>query len=288
MYWQLGDTKYEGLKGFTEFSHKEEQVISQHMLIEGKPRLQNGGEKADEITIGIRINSQMGIDPKTEYETLRDYRKNATSLKLFDGVGQYYGDWVISTIEKTINNITPKGEWVEIDLSITLIENYYTDSLKEAEAEAKNNGFAQVNNMPTLSSGTIPLTGSAASISNDINKVSMDTNSIGNSLQNAQTFASKADSFMDNASNTISGITNTVGGLQQKLNDLIAQNKWVTEAGSLLTSLSAFQGALNSLAVPLSLHDLQSALGLNLSLQGQLSGLLTSAAPFAGLTTSLS
>ena len=141
MYAQLGNIRFEGLKGFSNFSHERGVNYAQHELINGKPRLQAVGENLDSISFGMYLHSQF-TNPEADIETLRLAMQERKILPLILGNGRVLGFFVIPNFSQ-INSFTdPVGNIIEVTLSIELLESYSDNPLREAVIQAIGRAFA--------------------------------------------------------------------------------------------------------------------------------------------------
>lgn len=141
MYAQLGNIRFEGLKGFSDFSHERGVNYAQHELINGKPRLQAVGDNLDSISFGMYLHSEF-TNPEADIESLRLAMQNREILPLLLGNGRVLGFFVIPNFSQ-INSFTdPKGNLIEVTLSVELLESFSDNPLREAELQAIQNSFA--------------------------------------------------------------------------------------------------------------------------------------------------
>lgn len=141
MYAQLGNIRFEGLKGFSNFSHERGVNYAQHELINGKPRLQAVGDNLDSISFGMYLHSEF-TNPELDIETLRLSMQNREVLPLILGNGRVLGFFVIPNFSQ-INSFTdPLGNLIEATLSVELLESFTDDPLRESELQAINQAFA--------------------------------------------------------------------------------------------------------------------------------------------------
>ena len=141
MYAQLGNIRFEGLKGFSSFSHERGVNYAQHELINGKPRLQAVGDNLDTISFGMYLHSEF-TNLEADIETLRLAMQNREVLPLLLGNGRILGFFVIPNFSQ-INSFTdPLGNLIEVTLSVELLESFSDDPLRESELQAINQAFA--------------------------------------------------------------------------------------------------------------------------------------------------
>lgn len=283
MYAQLGDIVFEGLSGLGSLALKSEQIIAEHQLIEGRTRLQNCGTKADELALSMSINSQFA-NPEKQYAALKDYQRGGSVLTLINGQGEMLGEYVIKTMDLTVNRTNPAGQWVEITIDVSLIEDYTTDKQTTAEIEAKNAGFANIEKMPVKNA--LVQTGTDASlVITKVTQVNADAASAGNFIDRAKQFGDKANGYMDQAAGKIQDATNTLSDIQERIqNSLTLGNS----ADNLLNQIGSIQSAASDLIGSLSLHDLQTSLQLSSIFKTQIGQMMINAAPVAGLVATQS
>ena len=141
MYAQLGNIRFEGLKGFSNFSHERGVNYAQHELINGKPRLQAVGDNLDSISFGMYLHSQF-TNPEADIETLRLSMQNREVLPLILGNGRVLGFFVIPNFSQVNSFTDPLGNLIETTLNIELLESFTDDPLRESELQAINQAFA--------------------------------------------------------------------------------------------------------------------------------------------------
>jgi len=141
MYAQLGNIRFEGLKGFSSFSHTVAVAYAQHARINGKSRLEATGDELDAISIEILLHANF-TNPEADIEEMRAAMYNREILKLILGNGNIVGDFVISSFEKVIDFTDPKGNIISVTLSVELLESYNENPLSEAQKNAMNSAFA--------------------------------------------------------------------------------------------------------------------------------------------------
>lgn len=281
MYGQLGDIVFEKLYGLDSFNLKASQVISEHALIDGKPRLENSGSKADEVSISFMLSAYFA-DPEGQLDKIKGYKETAEVLTFINGAGIVFGDYVIKDYDYTIDDMTPGGQIINASVNVTMIENYYSDRKKSEEQSAVSNGFATDTSITKVTPIAAPsiMNGESSLVMNDFQKMNTNVTSAGDKISNAQKFADQANSWMDNASKKLSDTTNLISGLQTRLTNSLTLG---SSATNLLAQLPNLLSAISALQVPLNLHDIQTSLGLYSLLQTQVSLTNTLSAPIAGM-----
>jgi len=141
MYAQLGNIRFEGLKGFSNFSHERGVNYAQHELINGKPRLQAVGDNLDSISFGMYLHSEF-TNPEADIEALRLSMQNREILPLILGNGRVLGFFVIPNFSQVNSFTDPLGNLIEVTLSVELLESFSDNPLREAELQAIQQAFA--------------------------------------------------------------------------------------------------------------------------------------------------
>lgn len=141
MYAQLGNIRFEGLKGFSNFSHERGVNYAQHDRINGKPRLQSVGDNLDSISFGMYLHSEF-TNPENDIETLRVAMQNREVLPLILGNGRVLGTFVIPNFSQVNSFTDPLGNLIEATLNVELLESFTDDPLRESELQAISQAFA--------------------------------------------------------------------------------------------------------------------------------------------------
>jgi len=170
MYAQLGNIRFEGLKGFSNFSHERGVNYAQHELINGKPRLQAVGDNLDSISFGMYLHSEF-TNPEADIETLRLAMQNREVLPLLLGNGRILGFFVIPNFSQSNSFTDPLGNLIEVTLNIELLESFSDSPLREAELQAINSAFATSQRNSNVRSVLPAKLSKGMTISNEISNV---------------------------------------------------------------------------------------------------------------------
>lgn len=141
MYAQLGNIRFEGLKGFSSFEETYGVNYAQHDRIKGKPRLEAVGDVLDTVSFEMYLHSSF-TDPESDIKTLRTSMQNREVLPLVLGTGVVLGNFVIPSLTKTTSFTDASGNLIEATLSVELLECFDENPLNESEKRAKNQAFA--------------------------------------------------------------------------------------------------------------------------------------------------
>lgn len=145
MYSQLGDIRFEGLYGESEFVRKSSVSLPRHKRINRRPKQQFTGVDLDEIKITIRLNRSF-IDVESAIDKFKGYRNTAAHLKYITGSGNIIGTFVIESTKEKRLQTTPLGDIYQAELEIKLIE--VTSSVQRNDSVGR--AIANRNNRPNL------------------------------------------------------------------------------------------------------------------------------------------
>lgn len=141
MYAQLKDIKFQKLLGFSQLNDTQETMYARHQLIESKARLQYTGEELQEFDMTIQFHVAF-CNPEVEFDKLNTYRINKEVCPLIYGNGFYENDFVITKIERTVNQTDDSGNYVCIEVNVTLLEYFDNNTNVTKQQRAQLNAFA--------------------------------------------------------------------------------------------------------------------------------------------------
>jgi phage protein U len=275
MYAQLGEIRFEALKGFSSLSDKKEALYAEHALIDGKPRLQRTGNALDEFTIGIKFHVSF-CDPEAEYDALNRYRDDGEVLPLIYGTGYVEGNFVITSLNRTVNDTSATGEYIDIDVSIGLKEFYQPDLVAGNQKRALLNAFAVSADRPTPENVPVPpptpdtialnvikqINSAKTAILEKILVVTSAINNAANLLDKGQAFADNAVKTATALSSSSLAITTGLSSAAAVLNNFPALNTVAPGLGDQLDVVSLaktnFENSISAfIALPAVANDLQ-------------------------------
>lgn len=137
----LGETRFEGVKGFQSLEFSEEADYKEHPLLGAKPALQRVGDKLDTASVTIRLHA-IFCNVEDEIDSLRESRRVGYILGLLDENGRYYGDYLVKSVKQQIENQAPDGAILCALVELELVEYYYADRAAAARRQARITGFA--------------------------------------------------------------------------------------------------------------------------------------------------
>lgn len=141
MYAQLGNIRFEGLKGFLSFRRTRTAKYAEMPRLDGKALIQRTGDELETISIDVRLHSAFG-DVLADYNALDTYRQDGEVLPLIDGDGLVLGNFVITSISDSpeISGLT--GKPISTELAIELKEYIDPSPAATAQRQAIADGFA--------------------------------------------------------------------------------------------------------------------------------------------------
>lgn len=151
MFFQLGTRQYNGLKSFISFSEESEAIVVEYALIGRKPRLEGVANSLNTITVSFFFHKDF-CNVKEEIDALKKSKTDYEILPLFNGSGEHYGDYIITSISTDHAQMDDSGNTTAADVSITLKENVQEDKQKQLQQTAAKNAIATGNKQPVTKS----------------------------------------------------------------------------------------------------------------------------------------
>lgn len=218
MYSQLGNIVFEQLVGFDSWQRKNEAVIPEHPLLEGKPRLQKTGQKLKQHDVTIQFHS-MFCTPEVELNALNIACENGEVMPFVNGTGEYLGDFVITSINEDMKQTDAIGNIILISVSFSLLEFIVQNKITDKERQAKKKGFANTANSPTRKKIVLREQGEAHSIMKSQNDVRKTTNNAGNAITAAKNNAAQSESLLRKAQRNLKKAQKALQDVNRKLTE---------------------------------------------------------------------
>lgn len=155
MYAQLGNIKFEALKGFETLSNNRSTNYAEHATIDGKPKLQRVGTNLQEQNFTISFHKTF-CDPEVEYLALDDLRESGEVVSLVYGNGLVVGTFVVVSVGKRINQTNANGDYVSITLDVSLKEFYDANKQSSLTEQAVREAFATNPTRPLPANSIVP------------------------------------------------------------------------------------------------------------------------------------
>ena len=134
MFAQLGDIKFELITYFNGLTETMSYNYAQHDRIENKPILQFMGKGLIEENLKLNFHRTFCV-PEVEIKKLVDVADKATPLKYIKGNGEYVGVFVVEEIAQVVEQASPEGDLLSIQVDVRLRE--YTGKIPEEQEEQK-------------------------------------------------------------------------------------------------------------------------------------------------------
>lgn len=218
MYAQLGNIRFEGLKGFSNFSHERGVNYAQHELINGKPRLQSVGDNLDSISFGMYLHSQF-TNPEADIETLRIAMQNREILPLLLGNGRILGFFVIPNFSQENSFTDPLGNLIEVTLNIELLESFSDDPLRESQLQAINLAFATSQRNSNVRSVLPARLSKGMTISTEISNIQTSATVTNIYTANIAAVPSRSEYWSGKISKSLADIEGSITTVQSTLSD---------------------------------------------------------------------
>lgn len=264
MYAQLGNIRFEGLKGFSSFSHDRGVNYAQHELINGKPKLQAVGDNLDSIIFDMYLHSEF-TDPESDIDTLKTAMQNKEILTLILGNGKVVGSFVIPNLSQQTYFTDPNGNLISVNLSVELLESFSEIPLNTEKQQAINNSFAtslrnsNVRSVlpPKLSVG-MTMTSEVSNIQTSATLTSVYVQKVIEKPNQAAYWSGKISKSLDEIEGSINNVQDVLSDASQ-LQDL---------AESVPDALSDVNSRVQNMKAVLPISDIESFKILNQQLSG--------------------
>lgn len=275
MYAILGDFKFKDYKGFQEFRIKDELALSEHAVIEGKPRLQATGDKLREITLKFVLHSTFS-DPESDIEILNGYRRRAEIVPFLSGGGVSYGNFVIQSVETAAVQTDKKGGIINVEIEIVLLEAVTPDS------EQKQTDKLAVKIPGIVIKGLLPRPSDAQLIAVNLKVINEHGSAILKELSFAQKVASAADRAFRTSKKRIDNIRTALVNIEKAGSQT---QKIVASYNNMKGQAAQVSGATESLALFVNGGDLNSSVSASAQLRNSINKLNIDAAPVNNLVS---
>ena len=283
MYASLGDIVFEALISFDALSDQRETKYSEIALINGKPGLQRNGESLIKFSMSIQFHVSF-CNPEDEYLKLNNARIAGTILPFIYGNGFNEGDYVITNLDRTVNQTDAKGNFVEIVCNLSLLEYAGSNAAAKQIEQDKKNAFAVSSNRPLPATPQMQMTNPALLASQENKNVLQSTSKIGAATDKVKKsvdiintgLIDKAQKFVDQIADYSTKINTQVGQVNNSLGNI---NALITAFGSitgiapnLSPAILDVQSSLADINIQLSVLQ---ALPTTITTTGQATGALT-------------
>jgi len=119
------ETSADLIRTWQQMSRKGSARFAEHVVAEGKPRLEFLGPGLEELTLAVRLDAQLGLDPASELESMRAVRDFGEEQSLVVG-GMVIGKFVLEEIGEEHRRHDGRGRLLLAEATLKLKE-YVTD-----------------------------------------------------------------------------------------------------------------------------------------------------------------
>lgn len=218
MYAQLGNIRFEGLKGFSSFEESFGVNYAQHERIKGKPRLEFVGDVLDTISFDMYLHVQFS-DVESDIEEIRKAMINREILPLILGNGKLVGNFVIPSFTKSTSFTDNSGNLIEVTLSIELLESFNENSLTDAKKQAIASAFATSNRNSNVRSVLPPKFSPASVVVHDVQKIEASSKIVTNYTAAVESNPSTSSYYSGKIDISLDSITSVISKIQGTLTD---------------------------------------------------------------------
>lgn len=266
MYAQLGNIRFEGLKGFSSFEESFGVNYAQHERIKGKPRLEAVGLILDTISFDMYLHSQFS-DIESDIEEIRTAMLARQVLPLILGTGKIIGTFVIPSFTKSTSFADKSGNLIEATLSVELLECFSENLFLESRRQAINSAFATSNRNSNLRSVLPAKLSPGSVVTHELQLTELSGKLVTNYVAAAEANVSTLDYYSNRIDKTLDTINSSIGKIQSSLSD--AQDLQDL-ALSLPTALQEINTRIQNMKAVLPISDIENFKTLNRQLQGSI------------------
>lgn len=133
MIGSLGEVVFEVstdlVRTFRDFQIQRSAKFSEHAIHGGKALLEFTGLAPASMSLSIRLDAGLGVNPKEELEALRGILTDHEAVPfILDGEPQGDGLWVLESLDESYEVIDNHGTFIALDVSLKLKEYIEVDS----------------------------------------------------------------------------------------------------------------------------------------------------------------
>lgn len=277
MLFQLGNKIFNGLYAPNSWSESgNEANLAEYDLINVKPRLQKTGDTLAEVTLSFKLRVEF-CNIEQEINDLEQWKSDGEILPLLMGNGNYKGDYLIRNVDKNILYTFPDGTYIDVDITVNLIEHVTDDAEAQQEATDRRNALAVGDKDQVVRRPVQPPTPQSSAFDDLLeaqNRAWETANVTQQAMQSAQpdTYIDKIKSSVVRAQKAMDNARSKIQDLQSTINNATGIVSSINQAKDRLTDIG------NLMQAPLSLTNLGFAVG---DLQISLNGISTSSIAFS-------
>jgi phage protein U len=242
MYAQIGNIIFRGLLGFESLNSTRESNLVEHLLIDGKPRLQRVGDKLEEVQFTLNLHVSY-CNPAQVLAELELARAEGFIMPFIEGNGTFLGMFAIKSVRKEITKTNAFGDIVRAFADVTMVEIADANPAGSEEQQAKRDGFANAGNNPAAFSGPLAVSTEASALAAAPIAVAADGQAVTRNLELASQQPAREASALEDTTRRLRRMRDNLESLQTGLNN--AQNTYQSAQqiqNSVQSALSAVEG----------------------------------------------
>jgi len=117
------ETSEKKIRTFFDLKRSGSVRIGTHDLMGIKPMLEFIGPGLEQISMNVRLDVSLGLNPETELKALREMRDKGEVVKfVLNGVPVTENYWMVEQLSEDWKHIDNKGRLLVADVSITMKE----------------------------------------------------------------------------------------------------------------------------------------------------------------------
>lgn len=236
MYAQLGNIRFEGLKGFTSLEETFGVNYAQHERINGKPRLQAVGDVLDTLSFSMYLHKEF-TDPEADIEALRIAMIDRQILPLVLGNGRVVGSFVIPSFSKTTLFTDKLGNIIEATIAVELLEAFTEDLLLQSFQQAKIQAFATVERNSNVRTVLPPKLSPGMVVTAEVSKIQASSVVISQHSAQAVQYPERAELLSEKINDSLTTIEESITTVNQALSQSVAMYNLATNLPNALDNV---------------------------------------------------
>lgn len=109
------------VRTFSGFQRQRKARFARHDVINSKPLIEYTGDDLDTITLDMRFDVFLGIDPRSELDLLGAIKESGEAYPLVIG-GTVLADYVITDMSEDWRRIDGRGNVIVASVNVQLLE----------------------------------------------------------------------------------------------------------------------------------------------------------------------
>lgn len=263
MYAQLGNIKFEGVKGFSTLEQAFAMNYAQHERIKGKPRLEAVGSMLDTIAFTMHLHSSF-TNPEEDIEAIRVNMLNKEILTLVLGNGAVVGNYVINDFTKNTTFTDPVGNLIEANISVNLLESFSDDPLRDSQKKSIENAFATSSRNSNVRSVQAPHLSRGMVVSDNVSEINSSAKVVNQYVASVDKNPQTAAYYSKKIGESLKGMEDKIAGV----NDILSGSPDISALGpDMPVALNRVNTSIQNMKASLPITDINSFKDLASNLQ---------------------